>query len=387
MRICKTEFNKNNPEIKNYNSIRRNVLCEKDGKIDVTEVKSDEIGNKNKSLWFLNKDGTCGITEEEENSKIYYFYPTILEIKLNKTNEGFNFKLTGEHLLPCNISFALKYSNSDKVYMEKKFDNYLNESLLEGSVLFNEMKFNLKKDNCSICLVFYSNPFKEEDKSFSDFVTLIQKIEEKNSNNRILKVILFSVGGFLIIIICIIILLIMIIRKKKKKEKEKFLMEKQKLKIEEEEKKLLNKSEKNILTGKAHLKINKFGTGFDGNSFEYSFENEEEEEEEEGKEGKEYNEENTFDNLNIKESKSLKEGINGVSGIYEFNFKDDSVNEIIFNNDGEPLNNNFNKISKNKLFKVHKNKNKNKSLLNPLNWKDLNLVPNIESEIQEPIFE
>jgi hypothetical protein len=108
--IMKREFDNNNPKFKDFQSFRRNVLCEGEGKVKVESVKKRDGIKNGTSLWMKNPTGYVlkGIVEERSSS---FFIPSISSVDSEEDEEEktkYKLIFIGSLLFPCLLSFTVK---------------------------------------------------------------------------------------------------------------------------------------------------------------------------------------------------------------------------------------------------------------------------------------
>eukprot|EP00770_Monocercomonoides_exilis_P010839 MONOS_10786.1-p1 / transcript=MONOS_10786.1 / gene=MONOS_10786 / organism=Monocercomonoides_exilis_PA203 / gene_product=unspecified product / transcript_product=unspecified product / location=Mono_scaffold00505:227-2503(+) / protein_length=758 / sequence_SO=supercontig / SO=protein_coding / is_pseudo=false len=103
--IEKGEFNNNNPRIELFPSARRNILCEKEGKLNIESLKGGDGMERNASLWILN-DGCelSGIVLERASE---FFIPTLEAVEMKEVGDSIELTFRGTVLLPCNLQFQI----------------------------------------------------------------------------------------------------------------------------------------------------------------------------------------------------------------------------------------------------------------------------------------
>ncbi|KAH7821333.1 uncharacterized protein MONOS_11934 [Monocercomonoides exilis] len=71
----KCEFRDNNPQITNYDSARRNIFCENNGKVNITDLKGSDGQLPNSSLWISSEE--CTLAENIQDRASSLFIPTL----------------------------------------------------------------------------------------------------------------------------------------------------------------------------------------------------------------------------------------------------------------------------------------------------------------------
>eukprot|EP00770_Monocercomonoides_exilis_P007550 MONOS_7511.1-p1 / transcript=MONOS_7511.1 / gene=MONOS_7511 / organism=Monocercomonoides_exilis_PA203 / gene_product=unspecified product / transcript_product=unspecified product / location=Mono_scaffold00258:37876-47966(-) / protein_length=3308 / sequence_SO=supercontig / SO=protein_coding / is_pseudo=false len=144
--LTKCEFRDNNPQIANYDSVRRNIFCENAGKVNITALKGGDGQLPNSSLWISSEECTLAGIIPDRASPL--FIPTLSSV--DNTTDGDNLRLTfkGNLLLPCNLSFKIvqsQVSQTDQANQtnqaeqtdqttEYNFSEYVNENEVVGFI-------------------------------------------------------------------------------------------------------------------------------------------------------------------------------------------------------------------------------------------------------------
>ncbi|KAH7831947.1 uncharacterized protein MONOS_5967 [Monocercomonoides exilis] len=103
--VEKGEFLGNDPLFSKYSSTRRNILCEKEGKLNIEGLKGGDGMERNASLWILN-DGCelSGIVLERASE---FFIPTLEAVEMKEVGDTIELTFRGTVLLPCNLQFQI----------------------------------------------------------------------------------------------------------------------------------------------------------------------------------------------------------------------------------------------------------------------------------------
>ncbi|KAH7816894.1 uncharacterized protein MONOS_9110 [Monocercomonoides exilis] len=156
VKIEKGEFENNNPSIEGYPSARRNVICTGSSELNVVSVKGGDGMFPNTSLWILN-DGCelSGITSERASA---LFIPVLHEVKSSPTSScATNLTLSGELLLPCNLTLKLCFTSGDEEFIELheiNKDGHLSENEIQTVAISLQLENVREETEVSLCLLF-----------------------------------------------------------------------------------------------------------------------------------------------------------------------------------------------------------------------------------------
>ncbi|KAH7831721.1 uncharacterized protein MONOS_530 [Monocercomonoides exilis] len=233
LEIEKCEFTGNDPMIENYSSIRRNILCDGDGSVNLMSVKGGDGASKDSCMWLL--DDGCkakGILESYEEMGSLLFVPRITSIDMEHPDENeTDLTFHGRLLIPCNLSFEVVSTMGSEKSVETYYfseDGYVNEKTVKGTVPSASIKEAPSNAEVSAAIMFG----KLNSPSQTVHIVLRNKTENKISegvgnNNEALSstpssmmIVVVVLAVFLLFVIVAVVILAMRWRKAKNRNEE-----------------------------------------------------------------------------------------------------------------------------------------------------------------------
>ncbi|KAH7826748.1 uncharacterized protein MONOS_4134 [Monocercomonoides exilis] len=135
VRIVKGEFVGNDPSIASFPSIRRNILCEHNGKLEIDSLKGGDGLLPNTSLWILNEG--CELTGMPTGRLSEFFIPSLDAVEVKENGDAAELTFKGRLLIPCNLSFQIVLKRDDVSSIETfpfAEDNYDSENEAKGKI-------------------------------------------------------------------------------------------------------------------------------------------------------------------------------------------------------------------------------------------------------------
>ncbi|KAH7816038.1 uncharacterized protein MONOS_2546 [Monocercomonoides exilis] len=134
MTINDGKFENNNPSLKKYPSLRKNIICSDSGTLNVMSLKGGDGWERNTSLWMLNEGCIFeGIVSERDSS---FFIPVLESVEAKEEADRMKLTFKGLLLIPCNLSFSVVKRKGEEKEIEKhdfESNGFLSEREVEGS--------------------------------------------------------------------------------------------------------------------------------------------------------------------------------------------------------------------------------------------------------------
>ncbi|KAH7819202.1 uncharacterized protein MONOS_12815 [Monocercomonoides exilis] len=225
MTINDGRIENNNPSIKGYPSLRRNIICSDSGTLNVMSLKGGDGVLPNTSLWMLNKGCSFeGIVSERDSS---FFIPVLESVEAKEETNRMKLIFKGILLVPCNLSFSVVKRNGEEKEIEKHdFDSngFLSEKEVEGSVAKDLISSCGDKIEVSVNIIFGNAKSPSSTDSF--ILKNRSEIEQKGEENIVESgnktasywIIIVLVLSMLFLIVLIGFILFVIRWRKAKKE-------------------------------------------------------------------------------------------------------------------------------------------------------------------------
>ncbi|KAH7816839.1 uncharacterized protein MONOS_18195 [Monocercomonoides exilis] len=155
MTIEKGEFFDNNPFIRKYPSLRRNIICCDSASLTISSLKGGDGQEKNTSLWMLN-DG-CSLSGVARERSSPFFIPVLNRVSVVENGSNAIIKFEGTLFLPCNLSFKLTFIAGDVEFVEK-YDfgerSFVSEEEVGGVIPGENLTSISAETEASICILF-----------------------------------------------------------------------------------------------------------------------------------------------------------------------------------------------------------------------------------------
>ncbi|KAH7825578.1 uncharacterized protein MONOS_13336 [Monocercomonoides exilis] len=140
--IADSKFVENNPKLKKYPSLRRNMLCNDNGSLHISSLKGGDGSQNDSSLWVLNSG--CILSGIPSARLSPLFVPSLFSVTSSSSANQTTLIFTGFLLLPCNLTFQLisKVGNLEMTENEEfSQDGYVSENevhaMIDSSFLNN----------------------------------------------------------------------------------------------------------------------------------------------------------------------------------------------------------------------------------------------------------
>ncbi|KAH7825498.1 uncharacterized protein MONOS_15459 [Monocercomonoides exilis] len=140
--IADSKFVENNPRLKKYPSLRRNMLCNANRSLHVSSLKGGDGSQNDSSLWVLNSG--CILSGIPSARLSPLFVPSLFSVTSSSSANQTTLIFTGFLLLPCNLTFQLisKVGNLEMTQNEEfSQDGYVSENevhaMIDSSFLNN----------------------------------------------------------------------------------------------------------------------------------------------------------------------------------------------------------------------------------------------------------
>lgn len=208
--IVSSSFTNNNPNIKGFTKIRRNIYC--DSETEEKGYYSNEGATQTKSIlsiktlkegsdgisssaWILNKG--CIITKDDESLLYSYFVPSFTNVYYQtKSNKGgYVLFIVGTNLLPCNVEIVITLPASSTT--PSSFTSLSSSSLSNAGTVIrsnftayndtvayqdfpNEVFKSVAMDKISVSLCYYSEYDKDGNKINNPQTDNSQTLESKS---------------------------------------------------------------------------------------------------------------------------------------------------------------------------------------------------------------
>ncbi|KAH7831219.1 uncharacterized protein MONOS_3808 [Monocercomonoides exilis] len=216
MTVNDGRFENNNPSIKGYPSLRRNIICSDSGTLNVMSLKGGDGLKDSTSLWILNDGcGFEGIVSERDSS---FFIPVLESAEAKEETDRMKLTFKGSLLVPCNLSFrVVKRKGEEKEIEHYDFDSngFLSETEVEGSVAKDLISSCGDEIEVSVSVLFGNA---ESPSSTQSFILKNASITPPKDDERIVEggnvyinVIEWSLFAFIGCIVVVIILLFVIV--------------------------------------------------------------------------------------------------------------------------------------------------------------------------------
>jgi hypothetical protein len=157
--IRQGRFEGNNPNFMKYPSLRRNLVCEGDGSVNLSSLDAGDGKRSNSSLWMILSE-ECegeGILSERASS---FFVPTIANVTLTENTTHYELTFTGKLLIPCNLTFSLLSGSSS--LGEFNLSSFENETKMVGVIPLSAIPPSSSSDDISVSINFGSGPIEKE---------------------------------------------------------------------------------------------------------------------------------------------------------------------------------------------------------------------------------
>ncbi|KAH7826795.1 uncharacterized protein MONOS_6952p1 [Monocercomonoides exilis] len=181
VRIVKGEFVGNDPSIARFPSIRRNILCEHNGKLEIDSLKGGDGLLPNTSLWILNEG--CELTGMPTERLSEFFIPSLDAVEVKENNDAAELTFKGRLLIPCNLSFQI-VSKIDDVGSIETFpfaeDNFDSENEAKGKISISLISSAAREEEVLVCILFG----KKDAPSSTDSFILKNKSESQTSGDE-----------------------------------------------------------------------------------------------------------------------------------------------------------------------------------------------------------
>eukprot|EP00770_Monocercomonoides_exilis_P002631 MONOS_2614.1-p1 / transcript=MONOS_2614.1 / gene=MONOS_2614 / organism=Monocercomonoides_exilis_PA203 / gene_product=unspecified product / transcript_product=unspecified product / location=Mono_scaffold00055:30765-41408(+) / protein_length=3547 / sequence_SO=supercontig / SO=protein_coding / is_pseudo=false len=208
--IEKGEFVGNDPSIARFPSIRRNILCEHNGKLEIDSLKGGDGLLPNTSLWILNEG--CELTGIPTERLSEFFIPSLDAVEVKENGDAAELTFKGRLLIPCNLSFQI-VSKIDDVSSIETFpfseDCFDSENEAKGKISMSLISSAAREEEVFVCILFGKG------KTFSSTDSLILKNKSESQTSGDERIAEGEKEGksswALIVIIMAIVLLIVLI--------------------------------------------------------------------------------------------------------------------------------------------------------------------------------
>jgi hypothetical protein len=149
--IVQGQFEENNPHLPLSLLFRRNIQCSAAGKIDVLSLKRGDGVQNNTSFWIL-ASSDCSFSGIAFERVFPFFIPSIDKVGKDQVESNYLFSITGNLLLPCNLSFSV-FGSSGSIAPPIPTVIYTNDSLFSGSIPISTIDSH-PSDEISVVLLF-----------------------------------------------------------------------------------------------------------------------------------------------------------------------------------------------------------------------------------------
>ncbi|KAH7817235.1 uncharacterized protein MONOS_13498 [Monocercomonoides exilis] len=133
--VAEGKFSGNNPMIRNYSSVRRNMMCGESGVVEIASLKGGDGWLPGTSMWILSEGcELSGIAAERQSP---FFIPELHSVLAEESGGEVKLTFKGALLLPCNLSFQMTSRVGDVDVIDKyefRSEGYLSEAAVVGEV-------------------------------------------------------------------------------------------------------------------------------------------------------------------------------------------------------------------------------------------------------------
>ncbi|KAH7817226.1 uncharacterized protein MONOS_16318 [Monocercomonoides exilis] len=227
--VAEGKFSGNNPMIRNYSSVRRNMMCGESGVVEIASLKGGDGWLPGTSMWILSEGcELSGIAAERQSP---FFIPELHSVLAEESGGEVKLTFKGALLLPCNLSFKMKSRVGDVDVIDKyefRSEGYLPEAAVVGEVPLSAVaSASDETEVLAAILCGYQNvafstaafAIKNKTDQNSGVPENLSEGDIKTTTSWILIVCI------VIVVILLIVLIIFIVRWKKAKDENKDLRE------------------------------------------------------------------------------------------------------------------------------------------------------------------
>ncbi|KAH7826777.1 uncharacterized protein MONOS_4161 [Monocercomonoides exilis] len=228
VRIVKGEFVGNDPSIARFPSIRRNILCEHNGKLEIDSLKGGDGLLPNTSLWILNEG--CELTGIPTGRLSEFFIPSLDAVEVKENGDAAELTFKGKLLIPCNLSFQI-VSKRDDVSSIETFpfseDGFDSENEAKGKISMSLISSAAREEEVLVCILFgrgkvfsSTDSFILKNKSESQTSGDERIVEGRNKEKSIWPIVVVILAVILLIILTALVIFVVRWKKQKKRTEE-----------------------------------------------------------------------------------------------------------------------------------------------------------------------